>query len=94
MSSQDMGMQLLELPRHVAGVVASVLRTTVFAHSGLTPVMLVRTVAASAISALILWNHCGTCTAAMPRVATLKWPPSAVFNFASSSVYWPSAASG
>ena len=52
---------------------------------GLAPVVLSRTIAASATptSALIPWNSCGAYMAATLGVATLSYLPYAAFNFAS-----------
>jgi NhaC family Na+:H+ antiporter len=55
-----------------------------FARRGLAPVVLSRSVGASATptSALIPWNSCGAYMSATLGVATLSYLPYAVFNFA------------
>ena len=56
-----------------------------FARSGLAPVVLSRTIAASGTptSALVPWNSCGAYMAATLGVATFSYLPYAIFNFAS-----------
>jgi len=56
-----------------------------FDKSGLAPVVLSRTIAASGTptSALVPWNSCGAYMAATLGVATFSYLPYAIFNFAS-----------
>jgi len=57
---------------------------TAFAKRGFAPVVLSRTVAATATptSALIPWNSCGAYMTATLGVSTLSYAPYAVFNYA------------
>jgi NhaC family Na+:H+ antiporter len=56
-----------------------------FERTGLAPVVLSRTIAASGTptSALVPWNSCGAYMAATLGVATFSYLPYAIFNFAS-----------
>jgi NhaC family Na+:H+ antiporter len=92
-----MGMLLLELLLHVAGVaVPSAVHKTGFAQRGPTPIVLARTITASArpTSALMQWNSCGAFVAATLGLATLKYLPYAVFDFASPLIVIAMACSG
>jgi NhaC family Na+:H+ antiporter len=71
--------------QYIAIVLPGRMFRAAFSQRGLAPVVLARTLSASATptSALIPWNSCGAFMAATLGVATFKYLPYAVFNFAS-----------
>jgi Na+:H+ antiporter, NhaC family len=71
--------------QYIAIVLPGRMFRSAFLGRGLHPVVLSRTVGASATptSALIPWNSCGAYMAATLGVATFSYAPYAVFNFAS-----------
>ena len=70
--------------QYIALVLPSRMFKSAFAKRGLEPVVLSRTVAATATptSALIPWNSCGAYMTATLGVNTLNYAPYAVFNYA------------
>ena len=71
--------------QYIAIVLPGRMFRSAFLKRGLQPVVLSRTVGASATptSALVPWNSCGAYMAATLGVATFSYLPYAVFNFAS-----------
>ncbi len=71
--------------QYMAIVLPARMFKSAFARRGFSPVVLSRTVGASATptSALVPWNSCGAYMAATLGVATFSYLPYAVFNFAS-----------
>jgi NhaC family Na+:H+ antiporter len=82
--------------QYIAIVLPGRMFKTAFAERGLAPVVLARTITASATptSALIPWNSCGAFMAATLGVATFSYLPYAVFNFASPLIAIAMAYSG
>jgi NhaC family Na+:H+ antiporter len=76
---------LVTADQYIAIVLPGRMFKNAFAKRGLAPVVLSRSVGASATptSALIPWNSCGAYMSATLGVATLSYLPYAVFNFAS-----------
>jgi NhaC family Na+:H+ antiporter len=70
--------------QYIALVLPSRMFKSAFTKRGLEPVVLSRTVAATATptSALIPWNSCGAYMTATLGVNTLNYAPYAVFNYA------------
>jgi NhaC family Na+:H+ antiporter len=71
--------------QYIAIVLPGRMFKSAFQKRGLAPVLLSRTVAATATptSALVPWNSCGAYMAATLGVATFSYLPYAAFNFAS-----------
>ena len=69
--------------QYIALVMPARMFKPAFAERGYDPVVLSRTVAASATpsSALIPWNSCGAYMAATLGVATFHYAPYAIFNY-------------
>jgi NhaC family Na+:H+ antiporter len=80
-----LGTNIITADQYIAIVLPGRMFKNAFAQRGYAPVVLSRSVGASATptSALIPWNSCGAYMAATLGVATFSYLPYAVFNFAS-----------
>lgn len=80
-----LGTNIVTADQYIAIVLPGRMFKNAFEKRGFAPVVLSRTVGASATptSALIPWNSCGAYMAATLGVATWSYLPYAVFNFAS-----------
>jgi NhaC family Na+:H+ antiporter len=80
-----LGTNIVTADQYIAIVLPGRMFKNAFARRGYAPVVLSRSVGASATptSALIPWNSCGAYMAATLGVATFSYLPYAVFNFAS-----------
>ncbi|MBK6806096.1 MAG: Na+/H+ antiporter NhaC [Betaproteobacteria bacterium] len=79
------GTNIVTADQYIAIVLPGRMFKGAFAKRGFAPVVLTRSVGASATptSALVPWNSCGAYMAATLGVATFSYLPYAVFNFAS-----------